>query len=80
MSTTTNEYPLNDARHHTLKIASEMRHLVSHLRGDAAKVQQPKAQAMYETAAESIDGLRKAFEDYERGSEPAMKETNAPKG
>jgi hypothetical protein len=79
MSTATSEYPVNDARHHTMKIAEEMRHLVSHLRGDAAKVQQPKAQAMYETAAECIEGLRKAFEDYEHGAEPAMKETNAPR-
>jgi hypothetical protein len=79
MSTTNTEYPVNDARHHTMKIAAEMQHLVSHLRGDAAKVQQPKAKAMYETAAESIDGLRKAFEDYARGTEPAMKEANAPK-
>jgi hypothetical protein len=79
MSTATSEYPVNDARHHTMKIAAEMRHLVSHLRSDAVKVQQPKAQAMYETAAESIDGLRKAFEDYEQAMEPAMKETTAPK-
>jgi len=79
MSTPTSEYPVTDARHHTMKIAAEMRQLVSHLRGDAAKVQQPKAQAMYETAAESIEGLSKAFEHYEQGTEPAMRETNAPK-
>jgi hypothetical protein len=79
MSTTASEYTASDARHHTMKIAAEMRHLVSHLRGDAAKVQQPKAQAMYETAAEAIEGLSKAFEHYEHGTEPAMKEANAPK-
>ena len=71
--------PVNDARHHTMKIAAEMRQLVSHLRGDAAKVEQPKAQAMYETAAEAIEGLCKAFEHYEEGTEPAMKEATTPR-
>ena len=79
MSTSTSEYPVNDARHHTLKISAEMQHLVLHLRGDAAKVTQPKAQAMYETAAEVIEGLRTAFEHYEQGTEPAMKEPAAPR-
>ncbi len=51
MSTLTSEFPVNDARRHTPKISAEMQHLVLHLRGDAAKVTQPKAQAMYETAA-----------------------------
>jgi hypothetical protein len=79
MSTTTSEYPVNDARHHTMKISAEMRHLVAHLRGDAAKVQQPKAQAMYETAAEVIEGLCTAFEHYDKGTEAAMKEHTAPR-
>ena len=51
-----------------------MRNLVLHLRSDAAKVTQKKAQAMFETAAEVIEGLCKAFSDYERGAEAAMKE------
>ena len=78
MSTATSEYPVTDARHHTSKIGAEMQHLVLHLRGDAAKVSQPKAQAMYETAAEVILGLCKAFKDYETGIETAMKEPVAP--
>ena len=77
MATLTRDYGVNDARHHTPKIAAEMRHLVDHLRGDAAKVTQPKAQAMYETAAEVLEGLCKAFEDYDKASEAAMKEPAA---
>ena len=77
MATSTGEHSANDARHHTPKITAEMEHLILHLRGDAAKVTQPKAQAMYETAAEVIQGLCKAFKDYEQATEPAMKEPGA---
>ena len=74
MTSLTRDYPVSDARHHTPKITAEMQHLILHLRGDAAKVSQPKAQAMYETAAEVIQGLCKAFADYELGTEASMKE------
>lgn len=74
MSTSIGEYSENDARHHTPKITAEMQHLILHLRGDAARVTQPKAQAMYETAAEVIQGLCTAFRDYEQATEPAMSE------
>lgn len=77
MTSLTTEYPVNDARHHTPKISEEMQQLIAHLRSDAAKVAQPKAQAMYETAAEVIQGLRTAFDHYERGSETAMKESGS---
>ena len=70
----TTDYAQNDARHHTGKLTAEMRHLIAHLRGDAAKVDEPKAQALYETAAEIIEGLCKAFDHYDRGQEAAMKE------
>ena len=77
MSTATTDYPVTDARHHTSKISAEMQHLILHLRGDAAKVKQPKAQAMFETAAEVLQGLCTAFEDYDKGAEAAMKEPAA---
>jgi hypothetical protein len=77
MSTPTTEHATNDAKHHTPKITAEMQHLILHLRGDAAKVTQPKAQAMYETAAEVIQGLCTAFKDYEQATEPAMQEPAA---
>jgi hypothetical protein len=46
--------------------------LVDHLRRDVAKVDEPRAQALFETAAEVLLGLRKAFADYEEGLEEGM--------
>lgn len=58
---------------HTQKLSSQMRELIGHLRADVAKVTDPKAQAMFETSAEVMLGLVKAFADYEQGTEAAWK-------
>ena len=50
-----------------------MRDLIEHLRADVAKVTDPKAQAMFETSAEVMLGLVKAFADYEQKTEAAWK-------
>jgi len=57
--------------HHTQKIKSRMRQLIDHLRAEVGKVAEPKAQALFETSAEVIVGLVKAFDDYEKKSEAA---------
>jgi hypothetical protein len=43
----------------------------AHAREDVAKVTDPKAQALFETAAEVLNGLAKAFEDFEQRREKA---------
>ena len=48
-----------------------MRDLIEHLREDVWKVTEPKAQALFETSAEVLTGLAKAFDDYEKKSEAA---------
>ena len=58
---------------HTQKIKARMRQLVEHLREDVGKVTEPKAQALFETSAEVITGLVKAFDDYEEKSEAAWR-------
>ena len=63
----------NNPVHHTLKIKARMRQLIEHLRGDAGKVTEPKAQALFETSAEVLTGLVKAFDDYEKKSEAAWR-------
>jgi hypothetical protein len=55
--------------HHTQKIKVQMRQLIDHLREDVGKVTEPKAQALFETSAEVLTGLVKAFDDYEKKSE-----------
>ena len=63
----------NNPVHHTLKIKARMRQLIEHLRGDVGKVTEPKAQALFETSAEVLTGLVKAFDDYEKKSEEAWR-------
>lgn len=46
---------------------------INHPREDTQKFDKPRAQAMFETAAEVLIGLRKAFEDYKNGSERALR-------
>jgi hypothetical protein len=58
---------------HTANIRSEFRELIQHLREDTKKVEEPKAKALFETAAEVISGLDTAFEHYEQRREPGWK-------
>ena len=59
--------------HHTRKIKVRMRQLIEHLRQDVRKVTESKAQALFETSAEVLTGLVKAFEDYEKKGEEAWR-------
>jgi hypothetical protein len=65
--------PKNNPVHHTQKIKARMGQLIEHLREDVGKVAEPKAQALFETSAEVLTGLVKAFDDYERKSETAWR-------
>jgi hypothetical protein len=56
------------------KIKGGLRALVGHLRDDVKGVEDPRARALFETAAETLGGLLRAFEDYERGTAPAWRE------
>jgi hypothetical protein len=62
-----------DPRAHTANVRKELRELIEHLRNDINKIDEPKAQALFETAAEVISGLDKAFKHYEEKSEEAWK-------
>ena len=48
-----------------------MRQLIEHLRKDVGQVTEPKAQALFETSAEVLTGLVKAFDDYEQQNKAA---------
>ena len=62
-----------DPRAHTANVRKEVRELIEHLRDDIRKIDEPKAQALFETAAEVIGGLETAFKHYEEKSEEAWK-------
>ena len=50
-----------DPRHHTQKMRQRLQEVVQHLREDVTKVDEPQLKAMFETAAEVLLGLARAF-------------------
>jgi len=66
-------YPENDPRHHTQKIQARLDDLIDHLRQDIQKVDEPKAEALFETTAEVLEGLKTAYAHYEEKSEAAWR-------
>lgn len=67
------EFPETDPRHHTIKLKDMLRDAAAHAREDVGKVDDPKAQALFETTAEVLGGLERAFEHFEQGSERAWR-------
>jgi hypothetical protein len=63
----------NDPKEHTANIKKQFEELMDHLRRDVQKVEDPQAKALFETSAEVIGGLHKAFSDYEEKNEAAWK-------
>jgi len=63
----------SDPRHHTQKMAKRLQETISHLREDVSKVDEPQLKAMFETSAEVLGGLVKAFKDYEQKNEAAWR-------
>jgi hypothetical protein len=70
------QYSENNPRHHTAKLKQMLTDVVNHAREDAHKISDPKAQALFETTAEVLIGLRKAFEDFEQKKEEAWKKAS----
>jgi hypothetical protein len=60
-----------DPRRHTQKMRKHFEETLAHLRSDIETVDEPQLKAMFETAAEVLGGLDKAFSDYERKNEKA---------
>jgi len=70
------QFPEDDPRHHTAKLKQMLSDVINHAREDVNKVTDPKAQALFETSAEVLGGLRKAYEDFEQRSETAWRKAN----
>ncbi|WP_375263444.1 hypothetical protein [Palleronia sp.] len=61
-------------RHHTQQMQTRLQEMMDHLRADIDKVDEPQLEAMFETAAEVLGGLKKAFSDYEQKNESAWRD------
>jgi hypothetical protein len=64
----------DDPRHHTIRDRAMLSEVRDHLREDIAKINDPRAEALFETTAETLGGLITAFEDYKRGQEEAWRD------
>jgi hypothetical protein len=58
-------------QHHTQNMKKRLQETVDHLRQDIGTVDEPQLKAMFETSAEVLGGLIKAFDDYEKKNEAA---------
>jgi hypothetical protein len=67
------ELSTSDARAHARNVRISLDEMVEHLRRDVTKVHDAKAQALFGTAADVINGLVKAFADYEQRAKPEWK-------
>jgi hypothetical protein len=71
---TTAENNSSDAYVHTAHVKEKLGELIDHLREDVTKIENPQAKALFEVSAEVIEGLKKAFTDFEEKKESAWKE------
>ena len=58
-------YAEDDPRHHTIKIRGMLNDVIEHVREDVGKISDPRVQALFETTAEVLGGLVRAYEDCE---------------
>ena len=64
----------NDPQFHAANIERMLDDLTKHMREDIDRVNgDPRAQALFETSAEVLEGLRKAYHDFQTKSEKAWK-------
>ncbi len=65
--------PESDPRRHTAKIKDMLSGVTQHVREDVGKIDDPRAQALFETTAEVLQGLMKAYDDFDAKTERAWK-------
>jgi hypothetical protein len=62
-----------DPKVHSQHIQEMLDEMITHSRQDIERVKEPRFQALLETAAEVLTGLKTAFRDYSEGKEKAWK-------
>ena len=60
-----------DPRAHTARMEQSFHETIGTLRSEIKVMTDPRARALFETAAEVIGGLEKAFHDYDKKDELA---------
>lgn len=63
----------SDPVEHSRHLQKQLGELIDHAKQDIDRVSEPRFQALLETTAEVLAGLRTAFQHYEQGSEKAWR-------
>lgn len=61
----------SEPRVHSEHIQQQLDELIQHARADIERVTEPRFQALLETSAEVLTGLKKAYQDYDEKKEKA---------
>jgi hypothetical protein len=69
----TNTAERTSAKTSAARLRNSMEDLVNQLRSEINRIDEPRAQAMFETTAETVRGLITAFEHYDEGREEAFR-------
>lgn len=64
-----------DPKVHTESTRVAMKELITHLRRSVERVDEPRAQALFETSAEVLKGLVQTYDDYDAAEETAFRRT-----
>ena len=70
------QFDPNDSRHYVSDMKQLLTAVIDHARKNLEEISDPKAQALFETSAEVLIGLRKAFGDFEQRSERAWQKAS----
>jgi hypothetical protein len=62
-----------DAMYHVRNLSQKFKQLREHLKEDIQQIEEPRAQALFETTAEVLEGVTKAFDDYLGKNETAWR-------
>ncbi len=65
-----------NATQYSTQARAQLQEIINYLRDGVGEVDDVQAKALFETAAEVLGGLKKAFADFERGSESAWQRQN----
>ena len=63
----------DNPREHAANIERMLTEVIEHVRRDIERVDDPKAQVLFETSAEVLIGLRMAYQHFQSRSEKAMR-------
>ncbi|MBI3945303.1 MAG: hypothetical protein HY321_05255 [Armatimonadetes bacterium] len=64
---------MSDPRYHAARIKEMLREVRDRVREDIDRVDDPRAEALFETTAEVLSGLETAYDHFERAAEESWR-------